>query len=66
MKLQTGHKLFIACDLAKGKLFEVAHVAKSVEEANQFMSEHPETGLMDEVDGLCYITNLQPSDPQNA
>ena len=60
MKLQMYHKMYV---LTFGKLFEVVHVAKDAEEANQFMSENPDTALIDEdqTSGLCYLAKLKPT-----
>ena len=45
-----------------GKTFEVVHVAKNVDEANQFTSVNPHCSVIaeDKESGLVYIAKNQP------
>ena len=63
MKLSNpDHKLFVK---AFGKFFEVAHIAKTVDEANQFMSANTDCGLIDsdEKAGLYFIAKITSCTP---
>ena len=42
-----------------GKVFRVAHIAKSVDEANKFTENHADTGVIaEDKNGLIYIAEI--------
>lgn len=58
MKLENHMQLLIA---SMGKLYNVTHICNSVEEANQIMSETPDTSCITEDEqGRVYLAETTP------
>lgn len=56
MRLTNGVKVYCK---SMGKVFRVAHIAKTMDEANQFMENHRDTGMIaEDNNGLIYIAEL--------
>jgi len=54
MKLTNKAELFIK---VMGQTFPVRLVAKTIEEANQFISANPDTSFISEGNGLFYVAD---------
>ncbi len=56
MRLSNGVNIY--CKSMR-KIFRVAHIAKTADEANAFMANHSDTGLIaEDQTGLLYIAEL--------
>ena len=57
MKLTNQAELFVK---VMGQTFSVRHVAKTIDEANEFMSANPDTSFISEGNGLFYVADNEP------
>lgn len=55
MKTQNDNPVYIK---SFGDMIEIIHIAKSVNEANEFCEKHKTAGVIDESGGLIFIANI--------
>lgn len=55
MKLSNGVKIYCK---SMGKIFRVSHIARGIDETNNFLKKHPDCGLIaEDENGLFYIAD---------